>query len=137
MDVDANVASLSTPQFSGTLTDAEKKKLMDENRCFYCKGTGHCARQCFKKQAMRTNSRNSGGNWNRSQSSYLRNQSTYTCNPAITARVASVETTNEAPPAPRNPSPGPIQTQITDHFKMLSQDERSQVFDEIASQMDF
>ena len=42
MDVDAT-------RLGGSLTDEEKKKLMDENKCFYCKGVGHRAKQCFKK----------------------------------------------------------------------------------------
>jgi hypothetical protein len=33
----------------GNLSDADKKKLMDEGRCFYCKEKGHHANQCPKK----------------------------------------------------------------------------------------
>ena len=34
---------------SGNLSDAEKKGLMDEGRCFYCKEKGHRANKCLKK----------------------------------------------------------------------------------------
>ena len=42
MDVDA-------AQLGGSLTDDEKKKLMQENKCFYCKEPEHRAKQCLKK----------------------------------------------------------------------------------------
>ena len=42
MDVD--VARLGGP-----LTPEEKKRLMDENRCFYCRDKGHRANRCWKK----------------------------------------------------------------------------------------
>ena len=40
---------LSMGRLRGNLTDADKKKLMDEGRCFYCKEKGHCANRCPKK----------------------------------------------------------------------------------------
>ena len=42
MDVD--VARLGGP-----LTPEERKRLMDENRCFYCRDKGHRANRCWKK----------------------------------------------------------------------------------------
>ena len=44
MDVD--VARLGGP-----LTPEERKQLMDENRCFYCRDKGHRANRCWKKPA--------------------------------------------------------------------------------------
>ena len=44
MDVD--VARLGGP-----LTPEERKRLMDENRCFYCRDKGHRATRCWKKPA--------------------------------------------------------------------------------------
>ena len=44
MDVD--VARLGGP-----LTPEERKRLMDENRCFYCRDKGHRANKCWKKPA--------------------------------------------------------------------------------------
>ena len=42
MDVD--VARLGGP-----LTPEERKRLMDENRCFYCRDKGHRTNRCWKK----------------------------------------------------------------------------------------
>ena len=36
-------------QLSGNLSEADKKKLMDEGRCFYCKEKRHRANRCPKK----------------------------------------------------------------------------------------
>ena len=44
---------LSMGRLGGNLTDADKKKLMDEGRCFYCKEKGHRANQCPKKPQRR------------------------------------------------------------------------------------
>ena len=40
---------LSMGRLGGNLTDTDKKKLMDEGRCFYCKEKGHRANRCPKK----------------------------------------------------------------------------------------
>ena len=40
---------LSMGRLGGNLTDADKKKLMDEGRCFYCKEKGHRTNRCPKK----------------------------------------------------------------------------------------
>ena len=40
---------LSMGCLSGNLSDADKKTLMDEGRCFYCKEKGHHANRCPKK----------------------------------------------------------------------------------------
>jgi hypothetical protein len=42
MDVDA-------ARLGGNLTEEEKKHLMDEGRCFYCKDQGHRANRCQRK----------------------------------------------------------------------------------------
>ena len=44
--MDVNVARLGGP-----LTPEERKRLMDENRCFYCQDKGHRANRCWKKPA--------------------------------------------------------------------------------------
>ena len=44
---------LSMGHLGGNLTDADKKKLMDEGRCFYCKEKGHHANWCPKKPRQR------------------------------------------------------------------------------------
>jgi Zinc knuckle len=45
---------LSIGRLGGNLTDADKKKLMDEGRCFYCKEKGHRANRCPKKPQRRS-----------------------------------------------------------------------------------
>jgi hypothetical protein len=40
---------LSMGHLGGNLSDANKKKLMDKGRCFYCKEKGHRANRCPKK----------------------------------------------------------------------------------------
>jgi hypothetical protein len=45
---------LSMGRLGGNLTDADKKKLMDEGRCFYCKEKGHRANRCPKKSQRRS-----------------------------------------------------------------------------------
>ena len=44
---------LSMGRLGGSLSDADKKKLMDEGRCFYCKEKGHRANRCPKKPQQR------------------------------------------------------------------------------------
>ena len=40
---------LSMGRLGGNLSDTDKKKLMDEGRCFYCKEKGHRTNQCPRK----------------------------------------------------------------------------------------
>ena len=40
-------------RLGGALTDKEKWKLQQENKCFYCKIKGHISRNCRKKAANR------------------------------------------------------------------------------------
>ena len=42
MDVDA-------VRLGGPLTAEERKRLFEENRCFYCRDKGHHANRCWKK----------------------------------------------------------------------------------------
>ena len=36
-------------QLGGPLTPEERKRLFEENRCFYCQDKGHCVSRCWKK----------------------------------------------------------------------------------------
>ena len=40
---------LSLGRLGGNLSETDKKKLMDEGRCFYCKEKGHRTNRCPKK----------------------------------------------------------------------------------------
>jgi hypothetical protein len=40
---------LSMGRLGGNLSNTDKKKLMDEGHCFYCKEKGHQANRCPKK----------------------------------------------------------------------------------------
>jgi Zinc knuckle len=43
----------------GRLSEAERKKLQAEGRCFFCKAQGHMSRQCPKKGGRTGNTQNS------------------------------------------------------------------------------
>jgi len=55
MDVDATIATNITSR-GPELSKARKTELQANNSCFYCFKRGHCARDCQKKQADRTQS---------------------------------------------------------------------------------
>jgi hypothetical protein len=42
----------------GRLSEAERKKLQTEGRCFFCKAQGHMSRQCPKKGGRTGNAQN-------------------------------------------------------------------------------
>ena len=48
--------NLSMGRLRGNLSEVNKKKLMDEGRCFYCKEKGHRANRCPKKPRQQTTS---------------------------------------------------------------------------------
>ena len=52
MDVD-------TTRLGGALTDEEKRKLQQENKCFYCKIKGHISKNYRKKAANRATQKQS------------------------------------------------------------------------------
>ena len=83
MDVD--VAWLGGP-----LTPEERKRLMDENRCFYCRDKGHRANRCWKKPAKPNNS-----------SPYPPKETNPFCIRAATTEQAPVPSTNEREVTPR------------------------------------
>ena len=105
MDVD--VARLGGP-----LTPEERKRLMDENRCFYCRDKGHRANRCWKKPA-------------KPQSNTPQKET----NP-FRIRMA---TTEQAPiPLPAaNQQDAPVREQIAACLKTLSKDEYDELLDEM------
>jgi len=107
MDVD-------TVRLGGSLTDDEKRKLMQENKCFYCKGVGHRAKQCFKKPQR---------------------------NPA-TARITEVkdddETSSTSSRSTTTTNTSLTSNELAAQLRAMASDERSALFDQmIAEDLDF
>jgi len=61
MDVDTTIATNITGR-GPELSEAKKAELQANNSCFYCFKRGHCAKDCRKKQADRTQSSGSTAN---------------------------------------------------------------------------
>ena len=102
MDVDA-----ITTTAINEMTEAEKKKLRAEGRCFHCKNQGHISRYCPKKRR---------GN----QPSYGPRTIT---NPPVTARLIEID---DAPPATVN-RPGTALKAI----QSLTTEERTKLLDDL------
>ena len=108
MDVD--VARLGGP-----LTPKERKWLMDENRCFYCRDKGHHATRCWKKPAKQ-------------QQTNLPSYPPKETNP-FRARAT---TTEQAPtPLLANQQETTTREQITTCLKNLSKDDYNDLLDEM------
>ena len=66
MDIDladvctGTVTPGSNRRYGQTHSEEKKQELMKNNQCFYCEICGHCARDCQKKQAARTNQSQGG-----------------------------------------------------------------------------
>ena len=108
MDVD--VARLGAP-----LTPEERKRLMDENRCFYCRDKGHRANKCWKKPA-------------RPQQTNLPSYPLKETNPFCTRA-----TTTEQAPVPLSANSQKVTTreQITACLKNLSKDDYNELLNEM------
>ena len=94
----------------------ERKRLMDENRCFYCRDKGHRANRCWKKPAK----------------SQQNNPSPYPpkeTNP-FRARMVTTEQVSSPPPA-TNQQDTPPREQIATCLKTLSKDEYDELLDEM------
>ena len=107
MDVD--VARLGGP-----LTPEERKRLMDENRCFYCRDKGHRANRCWKKPAKP-----------QSNNPYPSKET----NP-FRARMATTEPA-PVPPPTTTQQETPPREQIATCLKNLSRDD----YDELLNEM--
>ena len=104
MDVD--VARLGGP-----LTPEERKRLMDENRCFYCRDKGHRANKCWKKPV-------------RPQSNTPKETNPFRARMATTEQVPGLSpTTKQQDTPPRE--------QIAACLKTLSKDEYDELLDEM------
>ena len=109
MDVD--VARLGGP-----LTPEERKRLMDENRCFYCRDKGHRANRCWKKPTKPQSN---------NPSPYPLKET----NP-FRARIATTEQV-QAPLSATNQQETPAREQIAACLKNLSKDD----YDELLNEM--
>ena len=105
MDVD--LAELG----KGRLSEAERKKLQTEGRCFFCKAQGHMSRQCPKKGGRTGNIQNS-----------VRPR-------PITAQIAEIE---ENPPISANAVvETPDRKAVLKGILGMSAEERTQLLDEL------
>ena len=112
MDVD--VARLGT-----SLTPEERKRLMDEDRCFYCQDKGHHANRCWKKPA-------------KPQQTSLISYPSKETNP-FRARAAT--TTEQAPvPLSVNQQEVTAREQITACLKNLSKDNYNELLNEMMTE---
>jgi len=104
MDVDA--ARLGRP-----LTEAEKKKLQEEGKCFYCKERGHLSKGCLKKPKRPFVPR---------------------------ARIAKTESQDDASIAPSDSASQADQSDVMSQLRTMSATERSTMFDQIIKEeLDF
>ena len=105
-------------RLGGPLTPEERKRLFEENRCFYCRDKGHCANRCWKKP---NNQRQN-------------NTPPYTpkeTNP-FRVRAATIEQTPVPPPT--NDSGATPCEQITTCLKNLSKDEYNDLLNEMMTE---
>ena len=108
MDVDVT-------RLGGPLTPEERKRLMDENRCFYCRDKGHRATRCWKKPAKQ-------------QQTSLPPYPPKEINPF---RVRAT-TTEQAPAPPANETTP--REQITACLKNLSKDDYNDLLNEMMTE---
>ena len=111
MDVDA-------VRLGGPLTPEERKRLFEENRCFYCREKGHRATKCWKKPNSQ------------------RQNSTPTYAPKETnpfrARAMTMDQTPAAPPIDNQGMTA--QEQITTCLKSLSKDKYNDLLNKMMTE---
>ena len=114
MDVDV-------AQLGGPLMPKERKRLMDENKCFYCREKGHRANRCWKKPAKPQ----------QNLPSYPPKET----NP-FRARAATMEQVSTSTPItlPANQPEASAREQITACLKNLSKDDYNELLDEMMTQ---
>ena len=108
MDID--VAQLGEP-----LTLEERKWLMDENRCFYCRDKGHRANRCWKKPAKPRQN----------------NSPSYPSKETNPFRVRATTTEQTSVPPPVNQQENATRDQITACLKSLSKDNYNKLLNEM------
>ena len=108
MDVDA-------VRLGGPLTPEERKRLFEENRCFYCRDKGHRTTKCWKKP-------------NNQRQSSIPPYTPKETNP-FRVRATTMEQTPAA--SPINSQGTTTREQITTHLKNLSKDKYNDLLNEM------
>ena len=112
MDVDA-------VRLGGPLTAEERKRLFEENRCFYCRDKGHRANRCWKKP---NNQRNT-------TPPVLKETNPFRI------RATTMDQTLTPPAAPPSNDQGSTpREQITTRLKNLSKDEYNNLLNEMMTE---
>jgi hypothetical protein len=120
MEVDA-------AQLGGPLTPEERKRLFDENRCFYCRDKGHRSAHCWKKPANKQ-SRPMGNPFMRPT----------TTNP-FRARAAALEGFSDTASTTETIISQPISSkeEVTQQFRTLTKKDRDKFLNDMMSTEDF
>jgi hypothetical protein len=120
MEVDA-------ARLGGLLTLEERKRLFDENRCFYCRDKGHRSSRCWKKP-------------NNRQPGPMRNPFTQptTTNP-FWARAAALESLSDMASTTGTLISQPVSSreEITQQFKALTKEDREGFLNDMMNTEDF
>jgi flagellum-specific peptidoglycan hydrolase FlgJ len=120
MEVDA-------ARLGGPLTPEERKRLFDENRCFYCRDKGHRSARCWKKP-------------NNRQPGSTRNPFTQptTTNP-FRARAAALENFSDTTSTTGTfiSQPSSSKEEITQQFKALTKEDREEFLNDMMNTEDF
>ena len=104
-------------QLGGPLTPEERKRLFEENRCFYCQEKGHHATKCWKKP---NSQRQTHTPFNTPKKTNL-----------FRARAAAME---QAQVPPANTQDTTAWEQITSCLKNLSKDEYNDLLNEMMTE---
>jgi flagellum-specific peptidoglycan hydrolase FlgJ len=120
MEVDA-------ARLGGPLTPEERKRLFDENRCFYCRDKGHRSARCWKKP-------------NNRQPGSTRNPFTQPTNTnPFRARAAALENFSDATSTTGTliSQPTSSKEEITQQFKLLTKEDREEFLNDMMNTEDF
>jgi hypothetical protein len=118
---------VDTIQLGGLLAPEERKRLFDENWCFYCRDKGHRSAHCWKKPANKQ-SRPTGNPFTRPTNT----------NP-FRARAAALEELSDATSSTGTiiSQPNSSKEEIIQQFRMLSREDREGFLNDMMSTEDF
>ena len=109
---------IDVARLGGPLTPEERKRLMDENRCFYCRDKGHRANRCWKKPAKPQQN----------------NPSPYPPKETNPFRARAITTEQALAPLPSNQQEVTAHDQITACLKNLSKDDYNKLLNEMMTE---